>query len=70
MSKNEIVENEIKNKMQQSLIYKKKNGQIKFYKDIIINIFVIIIDIHDIFSKYYYQLYYWLYYYYIAIYLY
>ena len=54
MSKNEIVENEIKNKMKQSLICKKKNGQIKFYKDIIINIFVIIIDIHDIFSKYYY----------------
>ena len=53
MSKNEIVENEIK-KMKQSLICKKKNEQIKFYKDIIINILVIVINIHNIFSKYYY----------------
>ena len=47
--------------MKQSLICKKKNKQIKFYKDIIINIFVIVINIeydiyknNDIFSKYYY----------------
>ena len=54
MNKNKIVENQIKNKMKQSLICKKKNKQIKFYKDIIINIFVIVINIRDIFSKYYY----------------